>query len=196
MDIFDLDRSLLRDCERFARSFTQVRAADIRKQVEAIYASGRFWPEPLVSINSRFEEGGSIDDLARAGTLHDATPRVFSVDGQPITLYRHQTQAVSKAVARQSFVVTTGTGSGKSLCFFIPIIDAAIRARAAGEPPRTRAIVIYPMNALANSQREELDKFINQSGLPDRLRPTFAATPDKKARTSANVSVKRSPTFC
>jgi hypothetical protein len=60
------------------------------------------------------------------------------------------------------------------LCFFIPIIDAAIRARVAGEPARTRAIVIYPMNALANSQREEIDKFIKQSGLPDHLRPTFA----------------------
>ena len=70
--------------------------------------------------------------------------------------------------------MTTGTGSGKSLCFFIPIIDAAIRARAAREPARTRAIVIYPMNALANSQREEIDKFIKQSGLPDHLRPTFA----------------------
>ena len=43
-----------------------------------------------------------------------------------------------------------------------------------GEPARTRAIVIYPMNALANSQREEIDKFIKQSGLPDHLRPTFA----------------------
>ena len=100
--------------------------------------------------------------------------RVFRVDGQSITLYRHQMQAVAKATARQSFAVTTGTGSGKSLCFFIPIIDAAIRARASGEEPRTRAIVIYPMNALANSQREELNKFLDQSGLPENLRPTFA----------------------
>jgi Lhr-like helicase len=100
--------------------------------------------------------------------------RVFRVDGQSITLYRHQMQAVAKATARQSFAVTTGTGSGKSLCFFIPIIDAAIRARASGDHRRTRAIVICPMNALANSQREELNKFLDQSGLPENLRPTFA----------------------
>jgi ATP-dependent helicase YprA (DUF1998 family) len=106
--------------------------------------------------------------------LHEATARIFSVEGKPLSLYRHQSQAVAKAAARQSFVVTTGTGSGKSLCFFIPIIDAAIRARAAGEPARTRAIVIYPMNALANSQREEIDKFIKQANLPEHLRPTFA----------------------
>jgi ATP-dependent helicase YprA (DUF1998 family) len=83
-------------------------------------------------------------------------------------------QAVAKAAAGQSFIVTTGTGSGKSLCFFIPIIDAAIRARAAGETRRTRAIVIYPMNALANSQLKELEKFIDQSELADGLKPTFA----------------------
>ena len=79
-----------------------------------------------------------------------------------------------KAQRRTSFAVTTGTGSGKSLCFFIPIIDAAIRARVNGEPKRTRAIVVYPMNALANSQMEELKKFLKQSGLPDSLCPTFA----------------------
>src|SRR5882762_4628428 len=101
-------------------------------------------------------------------------PASFRVEGQSITLYRHQMQSVAKATARQSFAVTTGTGSGKSLCFFIPIINAAIRARAAGEAQRTRAIVIYPMNALANSQMGELEKFIDQSELPDQLRPTFA----------------------
>jgi hypothetical protein len=79
-----------------------------------------------------------------------------------------------RAAQRQSFAVTTGTGSGKSLCFFVPIIDAAIRARAAGEPARTRAIVIYPMNALANSQLKELEKFIEQCGLSNELRPSFA----------------------
>ena len=89
---------------------------------------------------------------------------------------------MAKAAARQSFVVTTGTGSGKSLCFFVPIIDAAIRARAAGEPARTRAIVIYPMNALANSQLQELEKFIDQSGMLDQLRPTFARYTGQESR--------------
>jgi hypothetical protein len=59
-------------------------------------------------------------------------------------------------------------------CFFISIIDAAIRARAVGEAQHTRAIVIYPMNMLANIQMNELETFIDQSELPDQLRPTFA----------------------
>ena len=174
MNVFDLDQALVNDYERFARSFTLIRSPDIKQQVEELYASDRFWPEPLVSINPRFESGDAIDRLVANGTLHSATGSIFSIDGEPLSLYRHQAQAVAKAATRQSFVVTTGTGSGKSLCFFIPIIDAAVRARTGGEAPRTRAIVIYPMNALANSQREELDKFIKQSGVPEHQRPTFA----------------------
>jgi Lhr-like helicase len=174
VDVFDLDRTLVADYASFARSFTLIRAEDIREQVAAIYAGGRFWPEPLITINPHFERGSSVEALVRNASLHPDMARVFRVDGQSITLYRHQMQAIAKALARQSFAVTTGTGSGKSLCFFIPIIDAAIRARAAGEEQRTRAIVIYPMNALANSQREELNKFLDQSGLPENLRPTFA----------------------
>ena len=142
VNVFDLDRALVGDYERFARSFTQIRAPDIRRQVQEIYASDRFWPEPLISINPRFERGASIDQLVAEGSLHAETAGVFCVGGQPLPLYRHQAQAVAKATTSQSFVVTTGTGSGESLCFFIPIIDAAIRARSSGEPPRTRAIVI------------------------------------------------------
>jgi ATP-dependent helicase YprA (DUF1998 family) len=174
VDVFDLDCTLIADYSKFARSFTQIRDPDIRVQVDEIYASRRFGPEPLITVNPHFEQGSSVEALVRNGSLHSDVARVFRVDGQPITLYRHQTQAVAKAIARQSFAVTTGTGSGKSLCFFIPIIDAALRARAAGGEQRTRAIVIYPMNALANSQREELSKFLDQSGLPETLRPTFA----------------------
>lgn len=57
--------------------------------------------------------------------------------------------------------MTTGKGSGKSLCFFIPIVGAVLAAKAAGSKRRTSAIAVYPMNALANSQRERLDKFLS-----------------------------------
>lgn len=174
MNVFDLDLRIIRDYERFARSFTEIRAEDIREQVDAIYATGGFWPEPLISVNPHYERDVSVADLASEGSLHPHTADVFRVDSKPIVLYRHQAQAIARAAAGKSFVVTTGTGSGKSLCFFIPIIDAAIRARVAKQPPKTRAIVVYPMNALANSQMAELRKFIEQSGLPEELTPSFA----------------------
>ncbi|HEM7803028.1 DEAD/DEAH box helicase [Burkholderia cenocepacia] len=176
MNVFDLDADLLRRYEAFARSFTNIRAKDIRTQVKAIYSSGKFWPEPLIGVNPHFEDGRALVDLANEGVIDPDLPKVFAVgaDRSVISLRRHQDQALSKALQRRNYIVTTGTGSGKSLCFFVPIIDRILKARRAGAVPRTRAIVIYPMNALANSQREELEKFIEGCGIDPHLKPTFA----------------------
>ena len=173
MDVFDLDRSLIGDYESFARSFTRIRAPDINRKINDLYATGRFWPEPLITVNPHFKSGASIDALVADGTLRPETARVFRIDDKPISLYRHQAQAIAKAAAGKSFVVTTGTGSGKSLCFFIPIIDRAIRAREARESKRTRAIIIYPMNALANSQIEEVTKFLKSKRSTKKSAPNL-----------------------
>jgi hypothetical protein len=77
VNVFDLDRALVGDYERFARSFTQIRAHDILSQVEQIYATNRFCPEPLISINPNFERGASVADLAADGSLHPDTARAF-----------------------------------------------------------------------------------------------------------------------
>ena len=82
MNVFDLDQALVNDYERFARSFTLIRAPDIQQQVEELYANDRFWPEPLVSINPRIERGDAIDRLVANGTLHSATGNIFSIDGK------------------------------------------------------------------------------------------------------------------
>lgn len=159
MDVFALRESLIDEYSGFARSFTEVRAPDIRAPIAAAYDSGRFWPDPLVQINPRFKLGRSVSDLVADGVLHPACAKLF-----PIELYQHQEFAIALAAKGESYAVTTGTGSGKSLAFFIPIVNAVLRAKEADPTPRTRAIVIYPMNALANSQQEELKKFLGDKG--------------------------------
>lgn len=172
MNVFELDASLIDHYESFARSFTEIRSDDLKAQIDAIYDSGVFWPEPLIGLNPRYCSGGEIAKLGGDQALADVfalgTPRA------PITLHRHQEQAFHKAKQAKNYIVTTGTGSGKSLCFFVPIIDRVLAARRAGDARRTRAIIIYPMNALANSQLEELQKFVGESDLPDHLKPSFA----------------------
>jgi ATP-dependent helicase YprA (DUF1998 family) len=176
MNIFDLDKALVDHYASFARSFSSIRAPEIAQQIRDIYEQGKFWPAPLITINPRFLPGQSIDELVASGDVAPEIASVFAVGAErnPIRLHRHQERAVAKARNRESFVVTTGTGSGKSLCFFVPIVDAIIRAKKAGEAPRTRAIIIYPMNALANSQLGEIKKFVDDAGLPSHLRPTVA----------------------
>ena len=181
MDVFSLRQQLIGDYSRFARSFTSIRAEDLSQSVDREYASGRFWPEPLIQINPRYMLGRTTADLVAVGELHPSTAKHF-----PIGLYRHQEQAIAFAGQRESFVVTTGTGSGKSLCFFLPIVDAVLRAKEQDPTPRTRAIVIYPMNALANSQREELIKYLGENGPVTFSRYTGQEDQDERERIKNN----------
>src|SRR5688572_2833349 len=160
MDVFALRDSIVVEYKKFATSFTTIHAADIRQQVDAIYAQGRFWPEPLIQINPSYKSGVSLDSLIASGAIDSRVRDIFQIQGTPIRLHKHQEQAVALAADGESFVVTTGTGSGKSLCFFIPIVSAVMREKRRNAARRTRAIIVYPMNALANSQLEELDKFL------------------------------------
>src|SRR5206468_4018892 len=96
---------------KFATSFTTVHADDIRQQVEAIYAQGRFWPDPLIQINPSYKRGAKLETLIVGGALHPRTTEIFRDDGAPLALYKHQEQAIALAAHGESFVVTTGTGS-------------------------------------------------------------------------------------
>src|SRR3546814_2671222 len=74
--------------------------------------------------------------------------------GEPLRLHKHQVDAIRQAAAGQNYVLTTGTGSGKSLSYIVPIVDHVLRR---GTGKGIQAIVVYPMNALANSQEKELE---------------------------------------
>jgi Lhr-like helicase len=167
MNVFDLDRHVVRTYEQFARSFTEIQAEDIKAQLEERYRAGHFWPQPMIQLNPDYKTAGTVAELVKSGSLCPGMEKIFrdsrTMDGS-IHLRRHQVEAIALANQDKSFVVTTGTGSGKSLCYFMPIVNRILAARAAGEPTRTRAIVIYPMNALANSQMEEIGKRLKDSG--------------------------------
>ena len=172
LDVFALRDSVVDEYRSFATSFTTIHAPDIREQVDAIYAESRYWPEPLIQINPSYKRTTDVGSLVASGVLHPRCAEIFSADGEPLSLYKHQEQAVALAAEGESFVVTTGTGSGKSLCFFIPIVNHVLATRRTGAQRRTQAIVVYPMNALANSQIDELRKFIGQ--VPGEPPITFA----------------------
>jgi len=182
MKAFGFEHHLIDSYARFSRSFSTIRSDDLKSEIDRQYDAGRFWPDALLSLNPRYLQGPTVDDLVVSGDLDEATGRLFRFGATPIRFHRHQAQSIAKARAGQSYVVTTGTGSGKSLCFFVPIVDAIIRARKAGRARKTSAIIVYPMNALANSQIKEIDKFISQSGLPTELRPVVRRYTGQESR--------------
>lgn len=195
MDVFNLDHFVIEQYKAFSRSFTKIRSPEIASKVDALYDDKRFWPEPLLQINPHYASGGSIRDFVKGGILEPECLDIFTDKWGPadqedptLKLRKHQEQAISFAKERQSYVVTTGTGSGKSLCFFIPIIDAAIRAKKAGGGAKTRAIVIYPMNALANSQAKELEGYLGSAtgGLVTYARYTGQESAEDRELIKAN----------
>jgi len=175
MDIFDLAGSLVEQYEGFSRSFANIRAPDIKAQIDAEYDSRRFWPEPVLQINPEYKTGATVAELVEHGTLHRGCGQIF----KGWTLRYHQELAAEFGSAGKDFIVTTGTGSGKSLCFFVPIISGALASRGSGRR-RTRAIVVYPMNALANSQQEELAKYFKDQ--PDELKVTYRRFTGQESR--------------
>ena len=70
MDVFAFREELVAEYERFSRSFTRIRAEDISRQVDEAYASGHFWPAPLVQLNPNFEPGGYVDEFVAEGALN------------------------------------------------------------------------------------------------------------------------------
>jgi len=166
MDIFYLREQLIHDYSAYTSSFIHIQDQRIREHVEQSLRAGTLWPEPLIQLNPAFEPGAWIDDLVQTGVLHDECRRIFRRDkdrqdstnaGTPLRLHRHQAEAIQTARGGHHYVLTTGTGSGKSLAYIVPIVDHVLRR---GSGRGIQALIVYPMNALANSQYGELEKFL------------------------------------
>ena len=154
----------------YAEAFVQPENQHIREYLEeAVERGGLLWREPFVELRRELKHGEPLEELVNKGLLHPQALRVFrqsarDEDSPPIRPYVHQVEAFLEASAGKSVVVATGTGSGKSFAFGLPVIDYALRMRDAGRRG-TKAILVYPMNALANDQFRDLVLRLRGSGL-------------------------------
>lgn len=196
MDVFDLRSRLVADYQSYTRSFIKIRDPRIDRFVDDALKSGAFWPEPLLQLNPTFLPGGTIDELVTKGGLHPECARIFRIDksdvdltGKMLVLHEHQREAIVKAKEGRSYVLTSGTGSGKSLTYIVPIVDHVLRH---GSGRGIQAIVVYPMNALANSQFEELSKFL-EKGYPKGGSPVRFARYTGQEKGEAREALRREP---
>ncbi|OGG43372.1 MAG: DEAD/DEAH box helicase [Candidatus Handelsmanbacteria bacterium RIFCSPLOWO2_12_FULL_64_10] len=156
MSIFTLHAQVLSDYRDYVRSFFTVSDDRARAFIEqALIGEGKLWPDFLLQVSPSYPRVASVDELGKHDVLHEETARIFCTpEGDPFRLYQHQVEAIEKARAGESYVVTSGTGSGKSLTYFLPILDILLRQPPSGD--RVVALVVYPMNALVNSQFQSL----------------------------------------
>ena len=175
MDVFALRQRLVDDYATYIQSFINISDPKIASTVSQELEAGLLWPEPLIQLNPAFEPGAWIGDLVTDGTLHPLCRDIFQIKApgqvaKKLHLHKHQTEAIHAAQSGDNYVLTTGTGSGKSLAYIIPIVDAVLRR---GSGRGIQAIIVYPMNALANSQQIELEKFLCEGFPKDHPPVTF-----------------------
>ncbi len=194
MDVFDLRERVIGDYESFVSSFLQFRDDRIETRVGNELAVGHLWPEPRLGLNPSFESGGKVSSLVDAGVLDERCREIFRAGkqhgpGTEIRFHRHQVEAIEAARRDANYVLTTGTGSGKSLSYIVPIVDHVLRTGSGGG---IKAIVVYPMNALANSQREELDKFLD-AGFGGNRPVTYARYTGQETRQEKDEILRNPP---
>lgn len=152
-----------------------LRAHLVERLSNDVHASESMLATPLFEHTFGWEPGDLSLDQLSGSLLDEQTVKALSETDNPdyrfdrsMKPYKHQLtawQALTDDVPK-STVVTTGTGSGKTECFMVPILNDLIREQSdTGKPlVGVRALFLYPLNALINSQRERLDAWTAQQG--------------------------------
>ncbi len=117
---------------------------------------------PYVSLSRPFRQGSSVQKLIADGVFH---PKMAGVASYP-ELRAHQEETVRAIHAGRNVVMSTGTGSGKTEAFLYPIISRCLELQEAGAPPGVVAVIVYPMNALAEDQLERIRGLLAGRGIP------------------------------
>lgn len=154
----------------YVGSFQEFKNPAIKKWVEEkVKDENLLYKGPFIQLNRRFEKGDSFDDLIKEKLLHPNTPTCFTTDpgnssARPVSLHKHQSKAIRSITSGNNTIISTGTGSGKSFCFGIPVVSSCLEMQDKGIKG-IKAIFVYPMNALANSQYDDFAKRLHNSGI-------------------------------
>jgi superfamily II DNA/RNA helicase len=155
MDAFVTHSDIISSYREYLNSFLSIDDERIREEVRKSFEGTGFLPEPLVQFNPAYETGAKLNTLG----VHENLSRIFG----EYNLYRHQVEALRVGLGNRGFIVTSGTGSGKSLTYLATIFNRIFQQ---GDSKRQgiKAILVYPMNALINSQEEEIKQLAERFG--------------------------------
>jgi ATP-dependent helicase YprA (DUF1998 family)/very-short-patch-repair endonuclease len=157
-------RNLIEEYRSFLRTSFRFLDDHLRRQFEQHLAQADVVVKgPYVTLARDFALGPTLDELVRRNEAHPDLLKARWPFGE-YHLYQHQERAFRIGQTGRSFVVTTGTGSGKTEAFLLPVLDGILRRKAQGVRG-LQAVFVYPMNALANDQLERLRRLLRGSGL-------------------------------
>jgi ATP-dependent helicase YprA (DUF1998 family) len=134
---------------------------------------------PFVSLSRPFKAGATVADLVADGVFHPAMETVVPFP----RLRAHQEEAIRAIHRGDTTLVSTGTGSGKTEAFLYPIISRCLELQQQGAPPGIVAVLVYPMNALAEDQLDRLRSLLAGRGVSFGM--YVGKTPEDEARVTA-----------
>jgi superfamily II DNA/RNA helicase len=155
MDAFKTHEQVIDSYRSYLSSFINIADEKIKIEVEKALHEGTFIPDPLIQFNPSFDKGKSLTDLINENKVHSDLAKIFG----NYNLYKHQIEAIEIGIQSKGFIVTSGTGSGKSLTFLATLFNDFLVQNNTGKSKGVKAILVYPMNALINSQEEEIKKY-------------------------------------
>lgn len=169
---------------------TTFRFGDVNLQqqfIEQLSKPERLLKGPILEATPYFKSGNTIESLIEENVLSEGF-RNLRTSALPLdrSLYKHQESAIRKVIEKQrNIVVSTGTGSGKTETFMIPIINHLMREWERGElQPGVRALLLYPMNALANDQMVRLRSLLKN--FPDITFGRYTGETEKEYRNAVD----------
>ena len=154
MNIIELYDNLKSNYKSYLQSFVTINDKRIEEEVSDAIRTEKLWPEALIQFNPIFEKGEGVKDLIAKGLPIHKDLELFFAN----SFYKHQQEAIELGCQDKEFIVTSGTGSGKSRTFMATIFNYILRHEDSCRN-KTIAIIVYPMNALINSQWEELNRY-------------------------------------
>jgi hypothetical protein len=145
--------------------------ADLQSQLETIlHQQGFLSKGPFLEAAPPYCKDKSVADLVDEGMLCRSMLKLGAGNPEKFDptrpLYVHQVRAICKATQGRNYAVVTGTGSGKTECFLLPILnDILTEFEANDSSAGIRAMILYPMNALANDQLKRLRTLLEGTGV-------------------------------
>ncbi|MCW7551830.1 DEAD/DEAH box helicase [Endozoicomonas gorgoniicola] len=115
---------------------------------------------PYISLSRTFLKGATIDQLIAEGILHPHIKERSYPEA-----YAHQEQAFRSIHNKKTTLVATGTGSGKTESFLLPIISRCLQLRDDEADAGITAVIVYPMNALAEDQLQRMRELLVGTGI-------------------------------
>lgn len=129
----------------------------LRESFKNNLASGKLSKGPYLESTPIFAAGITAEELFRELLQQEIEKPLSNTLMSSRKLYSHQEKAIRASFREQNLLVATGTGSGKTESFLYPIILSLYKEYLEGTlSPGVRALILYPMNALANDQRDRL----------------------------------------